>query len=65
MNRRGDQLLLAHLASLEPTTPPARQRLEEALGEELTRRLVSALCAGAPRREEPAELHARRAVFAA
>jgi hypothetical protein len=63
--KRGDQLLLAHLASLDPAEPKARERLEDALGEELARKLVSALCAGAPRRAEPPELRPRAAVFAA
>jgi len=45
-------LLLAHCASLDPAGPPARERLEDALGEELARRLVSALCAGAPSRDD-------------
>ncbi|MES1248064.1 MAG: hypothetical protein ABUS54_10365 [Actinomycetota bacterium] len=62
--KRGDQLLLAHLASLDAASPPARVRLEEALGDDLARKLVSALCAGAPRRAEPPELRPR-AVFAA
>lgn len=62
--KRGEELLLAHLASLDPAEPPARKRLEDALGEELARRLVSALCAGSPRRTEPPELRPR-AVFAA
>lgn len=64
MHRRGDQLLLAHLASLDPAAPAARERLEDALGAELARRLVAALCAGAPRRADPPELCAP-AVFAA
>lgn len=63
--KRGTELLLAHLASFdEPAKPPARDRLEEALGEDLARRLVAALCAGAPQRPEPVGLRPR-AVFAA
>ena len=62
---RGTTLLLAHCASFEPPETTARERLEAALGEELARRLVDALCAGAPvRRAGPAALGAR-AVFAA
>jgi hypothetical protein len=61
--QRGTALLLAHLASLDPAAPPARERLDEALGPELARKLVSALSAGAPRRRDP-ELDART-VFAA
>ena len=56
-------MLLAHLASLDPDAPPARQRLEDALGPDLARKLVSALSSGAPRRDEPG-LRARF-VFAA
>ena len=56
--------MLAHLASLDPAEPRARERLEDALGEELARKLVSALSAGAPKRSEPPELRPR-AVFAA
>ena len=48
--QRGTALLLAHCASLDPATPSAKIRLEDALGEELARKLVSALCAGAPSR---------------
>jgi hypothetical protein len=62
-SQRGDALLLAHLASFDPATPPARERLEDALGVELTRKLVSALSSGAPVRAEP-DLRARF-VFAA
>jgi hypothetical protein len=49
-SKRGDALLLAHCASLDPASPRARQRLEDALGEELARKLVTALCAGPPER---------------
>jgi hypothetical protein len=51
-SKRGNALLLAHCASLDPATQRARQRLEDALGEELARKLVSALCAGAPSRDD-------------
>jgi hypothetical protein len=51
-SKRGDALLLAHCASLDPASPRARRRLEDELGEELTRKLVSALCAGAPSRDD-------------
>ena len=61
--QRGTALLLAHLASLDPATPPARQRLDDALGPELARKLVWALSSGAPQRDEPG-LRAR-VVFAA
>lgn len=49
-SKRGTALLLAHCASLDPAAPRARQRLEDAIGQELAQRLVSALCAGAPSR---------------
>jgi len=62
-SKRGDALLLAHLASLDPATPPARERLEDALGPELAQKLVRALSGGAPQRDEPG-LRARF-VFAA
>ena len=61
--QRGTALLLAHLASLDPDTPPARQRLDDALGPELARKLVWALSSGAPQRDESG-LRAR-VVFAA
>jgi hypothetical protein len=51
-SQRGNALLLAHIASLDPATPPARERLEEALGHELALRLVQALSNGAPTRDE-------------
>jgi hypothetical protein len=40
---RGARLLAAHLDSLDVRTVPARERLEEELGHELTRKLVFAL----------------------
>jgi hypothetical protein len=49
--QRGNALLLAHCASLDPASPVARQRLEDALGPELAQRLVRALCRSAPRSE--------------
>jgi hypothetical protein len=61
---RGTPLLLAHCASYDPAAPTARERLEEKLGPELARKLVRALCAGAPVRNEGGALRAR-AVFAA
>src|SRR5437868_14607578 len=48
VRKRGTALLLAHCASLDPASPTAKARLEDALGEALARKLVSALCAGAP-----------------
>jgi hypothetical protein len=51
-SKRGDALLLAHCASLDPATTTARERLEDALGAELALKLVSALSAGAPSRDD-------------
>jgi hypothetical protein len=51
-SKRGDALLLAHCASLDPSAATARERLEDAIGPELARQLVSALCAGAPSRDD-------------
>jgi hypothetical protein len=64
VQNRGDRLLLAHLESLDPAGANARERLEDALGVELTRKLVWALCSGAPSFGEAAALEPR-AVFAA
>jgi len=44
----GLPLLLAHCASLAPEGLTARERLDVVLGPELARKLVFALCAGAP-----------------
>jgi hypothetical protein len=41
------ELLAAHLHSLEPAGPSARERLEEVLGVELTQKLLFALAPGA------------------
>ena len=45
---QGLPLLLAHCASLAPDGLTARQRLDVVLGPELARKLVYALCSGAP-----------------
>jgi hypothetical protein len=42
-NRRGEQLLVAHLHSLDPQALPARERLEARLGHKLAHKLVFAL----------------------
>ena len=60
---RGNALLLAHCASLDPEVETAKERLEDALGAELARRLVHALTAGAPTRPEAGQRP--RTVFAA
>ena len=43
MTGRGMELLEAHLRSLDPDEPTARERLEDALGETLARELVLSL----------------------
>ncbi|HKI91156.1 MAG TPA: hypothetical protein VJ986_02545 [Gaiellaceae bacterium] len=43
---RGIPLLLAHCASLDSDASQARERLDEALGPELARKLVFALTIG-------------------
>ncbi|HEX4323407.1 MAG TPA: hypothetical protein VHZ77_02130 [Gaiellaceae bacterium] len=40
---RGVRLLVAHLESLDPQAVPARERLDERLGNELAHKLVFAL----------------------
>jgi hypothetical protein len=62
---RGTDLLVAHCASLDPDAPTARERLEEALGPELARKLVSALAAGSAEGERARGALRARAVFAA
>jgi len=61
----GLALLCEHLASLDPATPTARERLEEALGPELARKLVFALCTGSRAGERGGPASGARAVFAA
>ncbi|HEY2354378.1 MAG TPA: hypothetical protein VGH79_05705 [Gaiellaceae bacterium] len=43
MNERGSQLLEAHIRNLDPDEPTVRERLEDAMGEALARKLVFAL----------------------
>jgi hypothetical protein len=43
MRKRGLQLLEAHIRSLDPDAPTARERLESALGEPFARELVRTL----------------------
>jgi hypothetical protein len=50
MTLRGARLLVAHLDSFDPEYVPARERLEERLGDELARKLVFALSAHRPGR---------------
>jgi hypothetical protein len=47
---RGARLLLAHLESFDPKDTPARERLQEQLGNELARKLVFALASRRPTR---------------
>ncbi|MGZ4411828.1 MAG: hypothetical protein ACXVY8_06795 [Gaiellaceae bacterium] len=49
--RRGLALLAIHCSSLDPDVPSARDRLEQALGAKLARKLVRALSTGSPGRE--------------
>ncbi len=49
MTGRGSQLLEAHIRSLDPDEPTARERLAEAIGEPFARKLLFALCPGPPR----------------
>ena len=43
MNERGPQLLEAHIRSFDPGEPTAIERLVEAIGEPLARKLLFAL----------------------
>ena len=52
----GLDLLAAHCANLDPDTPNARARLDDALGPELARKLVFALSAHTPREYWDADL---------
>jgi hypothetical protein len=64
-HERGVALLAAHCASLDPDTPTARERLEDALGPELARKLVFALTGAAHAHAARSEALRPRAVFAA
>ena len=50
MRKRGLQLLEAPIRSFDPSTPTARERLEAALGEPFTRRLLRVLLPAAEER---------------
>ena len=43
MKEKGSQLLEAHIRSFDPAEATARERLEEAIGEPLAKKLLSAL----------------------
>jgi hypothetical protein len=62
---RGIDLLALHCASLDPSTPTARERLDDALGTELARKLVFALSGHAERKRAREAALDARAVFAA
>jgi len=60
----GLDLLAAHCAALDPDAPTARERLDDALGPELARKLVHALSSRTPHEYRESDLRAW-AVFAA
>jgi hypothetical protein len=63
---RGNALLVAHCASLDPDAPTAQERLEDALGPDLARKLVFALSAGSQDQSRSTNgTLGHRAVFAA
>jgi hypothetical protein len=65
---RGLALLVAHIAAFDPATVTARERLDDALGPVLARKLVFALTGGGQareRRERADGFLDDRAVFAA
>jgi hypothetical protein len=64
-HQRGTALLAAHFAALGPGAATARERLDEALGEELARKLVFALSGGSSGRRRVDGALADGAVFAA
>ena len=61
----GSLFLLAHCANLDPATPTARDRLDEALGPDLAHKLVFALSSGTQSRRALAQRPSGRVVFAA
>jgi hypothetical protein len=64
-HERGLALLLAHCASLDPDSPTARERLDEALGQDLAQKLVFALSSGTKSRASSRSGLGARALFAA
>jgi hypothetical protein len=64
-HHRGNALIAAHCAALDPGTATARERLDEALGEELARKLIFALTGGGRHRRRSGGFLDGRAVFAA
>jgi hypothetical protein len=63
-SEHGTDLLALHCASLDPSTPTARERLDATLGPELARKLVFAL-SSSEHRERTRRALEPRAVFAA
>jgi hypothetical protein len=64
-HEHGLALLVAHCASLDPDSPNASERLDEALGPDLARKLVFALSSGTQSRERSRSGLGAHAVFAA
>jgi hypothetical protein len=64
-HQRGLALLAAHCISLDPGSTTARDRLDEALGPDLARKLVFALSSGTQSRERSRTGLGACAVFAA
>jgi hypothetical protein len=64
-HHRGTALIAAHCAALDPAAATARERLDDALGEELARKLVFALTGAGQHRQRSGGFLGGRAVFAA
>jgi hypothetical protein len=64
-HQRGLALVAAHCSALDPGARSARERLDEALGEEFARKLVFALSGGASDRQRAGGFLLARPVFAA
>jgi hypothetical protein len=64
-HERGLALLVSHCANLDPDSPTARERLNDALGLELARKLVFALSTGTESRERSRSGLDAHSVFAA
>ena len=64
-HEHGLALLASHCANLDPDSPTARERLNEALGCDLARKLVFALSSGTQSRERSRSGLDAHAVFAA
>jgi hypothetical protein len=65
-HQRGNRLLTAHCAALDPDSVTARKRLDAVLGKELAQKLVFALAGGGSDRQRAGDTFlGARAVFAA